>query len=276
MNPSPVDVSVILPVYNEADCVSEAIRQCEQAFSKCAWTTELIVVDDGSRDATPEIVSAVESSYARLQLLHHAHNLGKTRAITSGLSVARGEVIALLDADLQYDARDLVRAVELVRSDGCGAVSGWRADRQDGWDKRGPSRAYNWLLRTGFQIPIHDANCGLKAFRAEALRAIKLEGDAHRLLMPMVRAAGFQVREIVVRHYPRPRGRSKYGVLRLITGAIGVVGLRLIFTFGWNPKGLLSRTWRFAHSRVWFRIHVLDLPVPKSRGHSPGSLDQHY
>lgn len=174
---------------------------------------------------------------------------------------ARGGVIAILDADLQYDAEDLVKAIELVQNEGWGAVSGWRTVRQDGWDKRAPSLVFNWLMRAAFSVPAHDSNCGLKAFRAEAIRSVILEGEMHRLLLPAIRAAGYSVLEIPIRHYSRKSGHSKYGALRLVTGSISVFGLFLIVKFGWNSNGILCRVWRYARGYVWPRIHA-QTPTP--------------
>jgi glycosyltransferase involved in cell wall biosynthesis len=255
----PPDVSVIIPIFNEADNIGTCLMRCDEVFANSTWSVEFILVDDGSTDSSVKAAAETPLKHCSSRILELPHHSGKTVAIRTGVSASTGRYIALMDADLQYDARDLPTLLSVL-GQGWGGVNGWRAQRKDGLGRKLPSKVYNWLIKVTFGIQIHDANSGLKVFQAEALRSIALEGDAHRLLLPLIHSAGYSVAEVPVRHYARTRGRSKYGILRLVTGSVSVLGLKVISVFGWNPKGVSVRGWNFFHHRVWASIERAQRP----------------
>lgn len=252
--PSPRALSIILPCFNESATVRDCIRGLDMALSRWGAPVEILVVDDGSTDSTAESSTSTSTTHCTTRLLQHPTNLGKTVAIRTGLSASSGRIIAIMDADLQYEAQDLTRLASMV-AEGWGGVTGWRVHRQDVLSKRLASTLFNSFVRGMFHMSIHDANSGLKAFKREALLSIVLDGDAHRLLMPLIQIAGYSVTEIPVSHFPRTRGKSKYGFLRLITGSLSVFGLKAQTLFGWRRMRLASRLWRYVHYRVWSRVN---------------------
>jgi len=246
-------VSVLLPAYDEQDNIVECLKTTSRAFERTNDELELIVIDDGSADQTAERARDTTINYGVVRVLVHQFNRGKTAAIKTGFEASRGQLIGLMDADLQYDPEDLVRLVGLIKN-GYGAVSGWRRSRRDHWSKTIPSRLFNWMTRQTFGLDFKDFNSGVKAFSRDALMSIQLEGDAHRFLVPLANMHGFRVVEIPVSHFPRRAGHSKFGPLRMMTGTVDLMGLKAKMTFGWDAITPFSTPWRFLRYEVWRHI----------------------
>jgi glycosyltransferase involved in cell wall biosynthesis len=205
-------LSLVAPVYNERECIEEFVKESDEALAKIGRTYEIVCVDDGSKDGSRDILLKLKSRYSALRVVALDRNSGQSAAFQAGIQFAHGEVIALIDADLQNDPADIAGMVELIEGTGkptC--VAGRRAKRQDNFVRKISSKIANavriWL--TG--DPIRDTGCSLKLFRAVPIKRVKFFRGMHRFLTTLVRMEGGTVVEMDVNHRPRPRGKPKYG-----------------------------------------------------------------
>jgi glycosyltransferase involved in cell wall biosynthesis len=255
-------VSVILPAFNEVGNIGRCLTSTSKVFEAANIPLELVLVDDGSTDGTVEVARKTQVDYGQLCIISHGINRGKTATIKTGLAASKGDTVCIMDADLQYDSNDLVKLVLLIDR-GFDAANGWRKTRNDGWGKTLPSRFFNWLMRQAFHSDIHDFNSGIKAFRRAVLENIRLEGDAHRFLLPLVKESGGGIAEIEVHHSPRTHGMSKFGPIRMLTGTVDLIGFKAKTTFGWTAVTPVSRFWRVFRYTIWQRVRNLG---PTTRG----------
>jgi glycosyltransferase involved in cell wall biosynthesis len=222
----PVELSVVVPVYNELDNLEPLLRRVRDTLEPLGLGWELVAVDDGSTDGSGDRLDELASSEARLRVLHFTENNGQSAGLDAGFQHARGELIAILDADLQTYPEDLPELLHVLRGPEVDAVVGIRAARKDtGW-KRFSSRlannVRNWLTRED----IVDTGCPIKVIRAEAIRSLSPFDGMHRFLPTLLRLGGHAVHQVPVRHTERVSGRSKYGTwdraLRGLRDALGV------------------------------------------------------
>ena len=207
--PDPPAVSVVIPAYDEEANVEPCYREVVDVLEALGRPFEIIVVDDGSRDGTRDVLRRLARADARLRVLRFRRNAGQTAALAAGFQAARGDVVVTMDADLQNDPRDIPRLLEALP--GHDAVCGWRVDRRDPWSKRVASRLAN-RVRTRFtRDGVHDTGCTLKAFRRDAVQRLHLYRGLHRFLPALLLMEGFRVTEVPVSHRPRRMGTSKYG-----------------------------------------------------------------
>lgn len=206
-------LSVVIPVYDEEDNVELLCASVVESLERLGHTFEVIVVDDGSRDATYARLTRLAAGENRLKLIQLRRNFGQTSAMAAGFDFASGEVIIPMDGDLQNDPADIALLLEKIE-EGYDVVSGWRSDRKDGFVRRLPSRAANWLIGRVTGVRLHDYGCTLKAYRAEIVEETRLYGEMHRFLPALAYQAGARITEIPVQHHPRVSGRSKYGLGR--------------------------------------------------------------
>jgi dolichol-phosphate mannosyltransferase len=208
--PGPVPaLSVIIPAFNEEENVEPCYRELVGVLEGLGTTFEVIIVDDGSRDGTPQVLERLLREDPRLRVLRFRENAGQTAAMDAGFRVARGDVVVTMDADLQNDPHDIPRLLEALP--GHDAVCGWRVDRRDPWTKRVASRIANGVRSRLTGDGVHDTGCTLKAFRREALLGLRLYRGMHRFLPALLQIEGFRVAEVPVAHRPRRAGASKYG-----------------------------------------------------------------
>ena len=244
---SPIDLSIVIPVYDEAASLPELYRELCEALAPLPLRTELIFVDDGSTDGSTTILQDLFASDPRVQVIAFRRNFGKSAALAAGFRAARGSVIVTLDADLQDDPHEIPRLVTAL--DQADLVSGWKSPRRDPWTKRLPSWVFNWLVRLLTGVRLHDVNCGLKAYRAEVVREIPLYGELHRFIPILAHARGFRVVELPVAHRPRRYGRSKYGPARFARGLFDL--MTVLFLTQYSPRPL--------HLFGWFGLTALGL-----------------
>lgn len=235
-----LELSLVAPVYDEEENVERLHARVVEVFgARAGW--ELILVDDGSRDRSPALIRDLSARDPRVVGVFFERNCGQTAAIAAGIQVARGKLVATLDADLQNDPADLPEMIELAaRHD---AVVGWRKKRRDTFVRRASSRIANGVRNWISKDSIRDTGCSLKVFRAEAIQALPLFEGMHRFLPTLLRYHGFDVVEHGVGHHPRTAGTSKYGV--------------------WN------RVFRAAKDLVavrWMRARLLKLPIREVTG----------
>lgn len=213
-----LSVSVVVPLYDEADSVAPLVEAVHAALSGAPFAWELILVDDGSRDSTLEL--ALEERNRRgphLSVLPLRRNFGQTAAMQAGLDAARGSICVTLDGDLQNDPADIVPMVERLVTEDLDLIVGWRRSRQDGlWLRKIPSLLANKLIRRVTGVRVHDYGCSLKAYRTDLVREMRLYGEMHRFIpawAAMVTSPD-RIGEIEVQHHPRQAGQSKYGMRR--------------------------------------------------------------
>src|SRR2546427_1705682 len=204
---SPVDVSLVVPVYDERESLPLLVEEIGRALgARGRWTYEIVAVDDGSTDGSLDVLKALKRDHPELHVVAFAHNAGQTAAFAAGFQAARGRVIVTLDADLQHDPADVPALVAELERSGATAVVGYRTNRHDSGWKRLQSRIANGVRKRLKRGTIRDTGCSLKAFRADAVRALPLFHGMHRLLPPLIKLHGGTVGETPVQH-PPPRVR---------------------------------------------------------------------
>jgi dolichol-phosphate mannosyltransferase len=208
--PDPVDLSLVIPVYNERDNLAPLIGEIERALAGRRF--EIVAVDDGSTDGSLEALKDLKRGHPALHIVSFAGNAGQTAAFAAGFQAARGAVIVTLDADGQNDPADIPALVDALAQSGATAVAGYRVDRRDSRWKLVQSRIANGVRNRLNRETIRDTGCSLKAFRAPALRTLPLFNGMHRFLPTLVKLQGGTVAEVPVHHRPRRSGRTKYGM----------------------------------------------------------------
>jgi glycosyltransferase involved in cell wall biosynthesis len=209
---TPVCLSLVAAVYNERENLAEFLAEADAALKKLQRTCEILCVDDGSRDGSRELLLELKGKHPALRVIALDRNHGQSAAFAAGVQFARGQYIALIDADLQNDPADLAKLLAVLEGPAAPAcVAGRRAVRQDNWLRRGSSRIANRVRIWITGDPVRDTGCSLKLFRAEYLRRVKFFRGLHRFLTTLIRLEGGTVAEVDVSHRPRARGQPKYG-----------------------------------------------------------------
>ncbi|RUM87741.1 MAG: glycosyltransferase [Thermodesulfatator sp.] len=207
------EVSIIIPAYNEEEALPHLLERLARVLPQLP-PAEVIVVDDGSRDRTPEILKEWARHHPWLQAIILRRNFGQSAALTCGLDHARGKILVTLDADLQNDPEDIPKLLTKLK-EGYDVVSGWRKERKDPlFSRRIPSRIANALISRITGVRLHDYGCTLKAYRREVLQGLTIYGELHRFIPALADLRGARIAEVPVRHHPRRFGKSKYGLSR--------------------------------------------------------------
>ncbi|OGH16689.1 MAG: glycosyl transferase [Candidatus Levybacteria bacterium RIFCSPHIGHO2_02_FULL_40_18] len=231
-----LDFSIVVPVFNEEESLRELVRNIEKAFSSIKKTYEVIFVDDGSTDKTLDVLKRMVSESKKIRFLSFRKNLGKSAALTLGFREANGKYIVTLDADLQDDPsniKNLYRTLEHGKFD---LVTGWRKNRQDGFLKILSSKIFNKVVvPTLFGIRLNDLNSGLKIYRSEAAKDLKIYGGMHRFIPVIAAELGFSVSEKEVLHHPRKYGESKYKFSKIFTDIPDLLTIYFIMKYNRRP-----------------------------------------
>jgi len=228
-------VSVVVPVYNEEDNVVPLLDGLRDVLEGLGRPYELIVVDDGSADATAARLREAAPRFATLRVVRLRGNFGQTAALAAGFDRARGELIVTMDGDRQNDPADIPRLIDKLK-EGYDVVSGWRLDRQDAfWSRRLPSQAANALISWITGVRLHDYGCALKVYRQEILRDVALYGEMHRFLPALARWVGASIGELPVTHWPRRSGVSKYGLGRTVRVLLDLLTVKFLMSYGTRP-----------------------------------------
>lgn len=228
------DLSVVVPLYNEAENVEPLVQAVAGSLEATRLAWELVLVDDGSRDATCARATALVRTHPWLRVVRLRRNFGQTAAMAAGIRAARGRTIVTMDGDLQNDPADIPRLLERLDA-GCDIVAGWRRRRQDERARVLLSRAANRIIARVMGTGIRDTGCSLKAFRAELLHGLPLYGDMHRFIPAVSRLAGARIAQMEVNHQPRAAGVSKYGFSRIWKVALDIVSIRYLLWHARRP-----------------------------------------
>lgn len=232
-------LSLVIPVYNEVESLRELHAQISQTAARESLQIEVIFVDDGSRDSSWGVIQQLAVEDARVQGIRFRRNFGKAAALTAGLKRATGELVMTMDADLQDDPAEIPNFITKL-NDGFDVVNGWKQRRLDPWHKVYPSRVFNWLVSRMTGLKLHDHNCGIKLFRNEVAREIRLYGELHRFVPVLAHARGFRVTEIGVHHRSRQHGVSKYGIRRFTRGFLDLLTVSFLIVYGQRPHHMLG------------------------------------
>jgi glycosyltransferase involved in cell wall biosynthesis len=269
-----MDVSVVVPLFNEAESLPELVGQLHSALGAMGVQYEVVLVDDGSTDGSWEVVRRLAEADPRVKGIRFGRNYGKSPALNEGFRAAQGDVVVTMDADLQDDPAEIPELVRMVREQGFDLVSGWKKKRQDPLSKTLPTKLFNWTTRRVSGVMLHDFNCGLKAYRGEVTRSIEVFGEMHRYIPFIAKKEGFgRIGEKVVNHRARKYGYSKFGFDRFINGFLDLLTITYIFRFGKKPMhffgglgtlmfvfGFASTAW-LVGSKLWY-VFVLHRPAP--------------
>ncbi|HJR08947.1 MAG TPA: glycosyltransferase family 2 protein [Pyrinomonadaceae bacterium] len=229
------DISVFLPVYNEEPNLRPLHAKMTDALSTLGRTAEIIYVDDGSSDASLEVLREIAAGDARVRVIALRRNYGQTAAMSAGIDAARGRVLIPMDADLQNDPADIKRLLEKL-DEGYDVVSGWRKNRQDkAITRKFPSMLANRLISWIGGVPLHDYGCSLKAYRRDSLADVRLYGEMHRFIPIYASWAGARVTEIPVDHHARTMGVSKYGLSRTLKVVFDLVTIKFMASYQTKP-----------------------------------------
>lgn len=234
-----LDLSLVVPVFDEEESLHELHRQLSDVLDSMALSAEIIYVDDGSRDGTLRELEIIHRDDARVQVISFRRNFGKTAALLAGFRAARGDIVATLDGDLQDDPTELPRMLDAIAA-GSDLVSGWKRVRHDPITKTLPSKLFNATVRRTTGIPLHDFNCGFKAYRRDVLDDLKLYGELHRFIPVLAFWKGYRVTEIEVRHHPRRFGHSKFGAGRLFKGMLDFMKVLFLTRYMQRPLQLFG------------------------------------
>ena len=236
-----MDLSIVIPVYNEEESIGELTAWIVRVCSTHGLSYEIIYVDDGSSDSSWEKIKSSASANRFVRGFRFRRNYGKAAALYTGFSEAKGDVVITMDSDLQDSPDEIPELVKMIREEGFDLVSGWKKKRHDPFIKRITSKFYNYTARFSSGIKLHDFNCGLKAYRNEVVKSIEVFGEMHRYIPMLAREAGFKkIGEKVVEHRSRKYGVTKYGLDRFVKGYLDLLTIGFITRFGKNPMHLFG------------------------------------
>jgi len=236
-----VEVSIVVPVYNERDNVEALYSALKSALQSMSCSHEIIMVDDGSSDGSYTVLSRLAHEDVSLKIIRFRRNFGQTAAMSAGFDYAKGDIIIPMDGDLQNDPADIPRLVEKIH-EGYDVVSGWRRDRKDTFVTRKiPSLLANALISRLTGVHLHDYGCTLKAYRREVLDGINLYGEMHRFVPALASQFGAKVTEMPVNHFPRMHGVSKYGISRTLRVILDLMTVKFLMAYSTKPIQLFGK-----------------------------------
>ncbi len=236
-----MDVSVIIPVYNEEESLPELERWITRVCTENKLSYEIVFIDDGSSDSSWKVIKDISLACKAVRAVRFRRNYGKAAALHTGFAEAQGDVVITMDSDLQDSPDEIPELVRMITEEDYDLVSGWKKRRYDPFIKRCTSRIYNRTARAFSGIMLHDFNCGLKAYRNEVVKSIEVYGEMHRYIPLLASRAGFgRIGEKVVKHMPRKYGSSKYGLDRFIKGYLDLLTIGFITRFGKSPMHLFG------------------------------------
>lgn len=237
-----MDISVVIPLYNEAESLPELTRWIEQVMRDNNFDYEVIFVNDGSTDNSLEVIHNLAAANPHLHAISFSRNYGKSPALNEGFRKAKGDVVITMDADLQDSPDEIPELYRMITAEGFDLVSGWKKKRYDPLSKTIPTKLFNATARKVSGIKnLHDFNCGLKAYRRDVVKHIEVYGDMHRYIPYLAKNAGYsRIGEKVVQHQARKYGVTKFGLDRFVNGYLDLATLWFQSRFGIKPMHLFG------------------------------------
>jgi len=233
----PVDVSVVIPLFNEEESLVPLTKWIFKALEDQHFSFEILFVDDGSTDKSWETLKKVTQQHSNIQGIRFSKNFGKSQALHAGFEASQGEYVVTLDADLQDSPEEIPKLIKGLKEEGYDLISGWKKKRFDSiLFKNLPSKLFNWAARRVSGIYLHDFNCGIKAYRSEVVKTIDVHGEMHRYIPVLASQKGFgKIGEQIVQHQARKFGQTKFGADRFFKGFLDLLTLWFINKFGKRP-----------------------------------------
>ena len=236
-----LQISIVVPLYNEAESLPELCSWIDQVMQKNQFSYEMIYINDGSKDNSWQVLQELAKQYATIKGISFARNYGKSAALHEGFQKASGQVVITMDADLQDSPDEIPGLYHMITEEGFDLVSGWKQKRFDPISKTIPTKLYNAATRALSGVYLHDFNCGLKAYKLEVVKTIKLYGEMHRYIPVQAKWNGFtKIGEKVVQHQARKYGVTKFGLERFLYGFLDLLSITFVQTFGKRPMHLFG------------------------------------
>jgi len=231
-----MDISVVIPLYNEAESLNELVQWISRVMNENGFTYEIIFVNDGSTDNSWQVIEQLAKESTSVKGIKFRRNYGKSPALHCGFQRATGDVVITMDADLQDSPDEIPELYRMIVEDGYDMVSGWKKKRYDPLSKTIPTKLFNATARQFSGVKLHDFNCGLKSYRNEVVKSIEIYSDMHRHIPYMAKIAGFtKIGEKVVQHQARKYGTTKFGLNRFVNGYLDLITLWFTSKFGKKP-----------------------------------------
>ena len=234
-----IDLTLVIPLLDEKESLRPLMRQIRDALAKRDLTYEVLFIDDGSTDGSIDVLQELHAAHPQVKVIQFRRNFGKAAAYTAGFQRARGACVITMDADLQDDPAEIPNLLDKL-DEGYDLVSGWKKKRFDPLGKTLPSKFFNWVTGCVSGIGIHDFNCGLKAYRNEVVKDVRVFGELHRYIPVLAHMEGYRIGEIPVRHHPRQFGVTKYGWGRLFKGFFDLLTVMYIGKYMSRPLHLFG------------------------------------
>lgn len=231
-----MDISVIIPLYNEADSLPELCTWINDVMKQNKFSYEILLIDDGSKDNSWQTIESLSKLNSQIKGIKFRRNYGKSAALNVGFSKANGDVVITMDADLQDSPDEIPNLYKKIKNEKFDLVSGWKEKRFDPITKTIPTKLFNWAVRKTSGIKLNDFNCGLKAYKSSVVKSVEVHGEMHRYIPVLAKWAGFsKITEQIVKHQPRKYGKTKFGVERFINGFLDLLTVTFVTRFAKKP-----------------------------------------
>ena len=236
-----LQLSIVVPLYNEAESLPELCSWIDRVMKENAFSYEMIFVNDGSNDNSWEVLKQLSTQYNTISAISFARNYGKSAALHEGFSKASGQVVITMDADLQDSPDEIPELYRLITEENYDLISGWKQKRFDPISKTIPTKLYNAATRNLSGVKLNDFNCGLKAYKIEVVKTLRLYGEMHRYIPVQAKWNGFtKIGEKVVQHQARKYGVTKFGLERFLYGFLDLLSISFVQIFGKRPMHLFG------------------------------------
>jgi|TARA_B100000530_G_scaffold125959_1_gene78837 glycosyltransferase involved in cell wall biosynthesis len=231
-----MDISIIIPLFNEEESLPELCSWIEKVMNKNNYSYEVLLIDDGSKDKSWSVIENISSKNSNIKGIKFRRNYGKSAALNIGFQKAIGNVVITMDADLQDSPDEIPALYDKIMKEGYDLVSGWKQKRYDPLSKTIPTKLFNWAARKASGIYLHDFNCGLKSYKNNVVKSVEVHGEMHRYIPVLAKWAGFEkITEQVVEHQSRKYGETKFGLERFVNGFLDLLTITFVTRFGKKP-----------------------------------------